>query len=168
VASKLSDAISVGSKEYVALVHGVFSDEMLKVNLPLGNDDRSPVMKKRKAYEGASESALTLFKKIVSFGNYSLVRCYPKTGRLHQIRAHLLSAGFPIVGDKIYGRDDRFFLEFIETGMTDELVKKLELPRCALHAVRLEFIHPFVKKKMVISAPLPQMFRDFLATRRNG
>jgi RluA family pseudouridine synthase len=168
-AAKLSDAISNGIKEYAALVHGIFPDEKIRIDLPLGSDEKSPVMKKRKAFPGAPESALTLFKKIISFGNYSLVRCYPETGRLHQIRAHLLSAGFPIVGDKIYGIDDRLFIEFIETGMTENLARRLILPRCALHAARLKFIHPFEKKEMILSAPLPQMFIDFiLITRRNG
>jgi RluA family pseudouridine synthase len=167
-ASKLSDALSAGSKEYVALVHGIFPDGKLTVALPLGRDEKSPVLKKRKAHEGASESALTHFKKIISFDDYSLVRCYPETGRLHQIRAHLLSAGFPVVGDKIYGRDDRFFLEFIATGMTEELAEKLILPRCALHAVKLKFIHPFEKKEMIINAPLPPMFREFLIKRNEA
>ena len=68
---------------------------------------------------------------------FSLVRAIPITGRTHQIRVHLASIGHPIVGDKIYGPDDRFYLQFIEMGWTPELEKRLLLPRHALHATKL-------------------------------
>ena len=68
---------------------------------------------------------------------FSLVRVIPITGRTHQIRVHLASIGHPIVGDKIYGPDDRFYLQFIEMGWTPELEKRLLLPRHALHATKL-------------------------------
>src|SRR5213076_2887294 len=62
----------------------------------------------------------------------------PRTGRTHQIRVHLASLGHPIVGDKIYGPDEKLYLEFIETGWTPELARKLLLPRHALHSAALE------------------------------
>jgi 23S rRNA pseudouridine1911/1915/1917 synthase len=57
---------------------------------------------------------------------------------MHQIRVHLHHLGLPIVGDKLYGRDERCYLEFIDTGWTPALEKKLLLPRQALHSFRLE------------------------------
>ena len=57
---------------------------------------------------------------------------------MHQIRVHLAHAGHPVVGDKIYGPDERCYLDFIETGWTTELEKKLLLPRHALHSTRME------------------------------
>ena len=68
---------------------------------------------------------------------FSLLECHPQTGRMHQIRAHLHHAGFPIVGDKLYGPDEACYLEFIETGWTPELAARLLLDRQALHASRL-------------------------------
>lgn len=70
---------------------------------------------------------------------FSLVRCIPETGRMHQIRVHLAWSGFPIVGDKIYGPDEGNYLEFIETGWTPSLASRLLLDRHALHAQRLTY-----------------------------
>lgn len=158
----LSAALTQGSKEYLALVHGNFPGKEIVVDLPLGRDGKSAVRKKRKASPDGTESAKTRFRKVLTSGNISLVRCYPETGRLHQIRVHLLSTGFPIVGDKLYGRDETAFLTFIKHGLTAELLKNLILPRQALHAACLKFRHPINRQEMIIRAPLPFMFSDFI------
>ena len=157
---------SKGSNEYLALVHGNFPDEDVMVDLPLGPDSESAVKKKRKAWPGGTEGARTRFRKVLTSGDISLVRCFPETGRLHQIRAHLHSVGYPIVGDKLYGRDETAFLTFVKHGLTPELEKRLVLPRCALHAARLVFLHPLSKKEMIIRAPLPKMFSECIISRR--
>jgi 23S rRNA pseudouridine955/2504/2580 synthase len=165
-AGALSESLAKGSKEYLALVHGNFPDKERVVDLPLGRDRESAVSKKQKAWSGGTQKALTRFRKILTAHDISLVRCFPETGRLHQIRAHLLAAGYPIVGDKLYGRDETVFLTFIRQGLTPELEERLVLPRSALHAARLVFLHPQTKKEMVIRAPLPKMFADFILTRK--
>jgi RluA family pseudouridine synthase len=165
-ANDLSAALAKGTKEYLALVHGNFPDGELIVDLPLGRDVESIVNKKRRAWPGGTESAQTRFCKILTAGDISLVRCFPATGRYHQIRVHLLSTGFPIVGDKLYGRDETAFLTFIKYGLTAELLKKLILPRQALHAARLVFLHPLNKNRMVVHAPLPRMFSGFISSQR--
>ena len=69
---------------------------------------------------------------------FSLVRCIPETGRMHQIRVHLASGGFPILGDKLYSGDGSDYLEWMAHGWSDALAKRLILPRHALHASILE------------------------------
>lgn len=69
---------------------------------------------------------------------FSQVRCFPETGRMHQIRVHLASCGFPIVGDKLYAGDGSEYLEWMAKGWTPELQERLLLPRHALHAAVLE------------------------------
>ncbi len=69
---------------------------------------------------------------------FSVIRAFPRTGRTHQIRVHLTSLGHPIVGDKIYGPDEKLYLEFIDTGWTPELERRLLLPRHALHSAALQ------------------------------
>lgn len=164
-AGHLSAALTRGTKEYLALVHGVFPEEQIAVDWPLGADASSAVRKKRRAWPGGTEKALTRFERVSSNGAFSLVRCFPQTGRLHQIRAHLLAAGFPVVGDKLYGRDERLFLRFIETGWTPELAEKLLLPRQALHARRLSFFHPQTGREIHCEAPVPECFADLLPRR---
>lgn len=166
-AHDLSESLAKGSKEYLALVHGCFPDQETIVDLPLGRDAESAVNKRRKAWPGGTQKALTRFRKILTAREFSLVRCFPETGRLHQIRAHLKSAGFPIVGDKLYGREENAFLEFIRNGFTGGLEERLLLPRSALHAARLVILHPHTQEKIIIRAPLPEMFVDFIRKKKS-
>ena len=161
----LSRSISRGSKEYLALVHGDFPEGETIVDLPLGPDGASAVRKKRRAWEGGTQSARTRFTKVAAAGDLSLVRCVPETGRLHQIRAHLLAAGFPIVGDKLYGKDEGAFLTFVKQGLTPEIEALLILPRSALHNAGMVFRHPWTREEMTLRAPLPALFSDCLAAR---
>jgi 23S rRNA pseudouridine1911/1915/1917 synthase len=71
-------------------------------------------------------------------GKFALVRCFPETGRMHQIRVHLAESGHPILGDKIYSGDGAEYLQWMAEGWTGELEKRLILPRHALHAARLQ------------------------------
>ncbi|MFM8231057.1 MAG: RNA pseudouridine synthase, partial [Chthoniobacterales bacterium] len=87
-----------------------------------------------------ARTELHVQKRFVSGGRpMALVRAVPLTGRTHQIRVHLAYAGFPVVGDKIYGAREEAYLEFIETGWTPKLAAELVLPRHALHACALAF-----------------------------
>jgi 23S rRNA pseudouridine1911/1915/1917 synthase len=95
--------------------------------------------------------------------SFALVRLWPRTGRAHQLRVHLAWLGHPIVGDKIYGPDPRWYLEFIRHGNTPALLAALRLPRQALHAARLEFRHPTSGAAVVCEAEWPAPLRAFLA-----
>ncbi len=96
---------------------------------------------------------------------YALVRCDLETGRQHQIRVHLASVGTPVVGDKLYGPDDRAFARAADGELTDVDLAMLELPRHALHAARLSMPHPMTGQPLVVEAPLPGDMRAFWATR---
>jgi 23S rRNA pseudouridine1911/1915/1917 synthase len=84
----------------------------------------------------------------------ALVACEPRTGRQHQIRAHLLIAGTPIVGDKIYGPDELIFDRFTKRAMTDADHAALRLPRQALHAWKLALPHPATRELVAFECPL--------------
>lgn len=152
-------------KKYIAIVHGTPGTDPFEINIPIGPARNSVIRKKREAYEGAPEMALTRFAQIQTFNAYSLLDVYPETGRQHQIRVHLLAAGHPIVGDKMYGFDETIFLRFLEEGNSSALIELLEMPRCALHSSRLEFTHPVSRERLTIAAPVPADFKNFIKSR---
>jgi 23S rRNA pseudouridine1911/1915/1917 synthase len=91
----------------------------------------------------------------------SLVSCRPRTGRQHQIRAHLHHTGLHLLGDKIYGADEMIFDRFARGALTDEDRVALRLPRQALHAWRLSLPHPRTSDRLDLEAPLAPDLRDF-------
>jgi len=92
-------------KEYLVLVHGVFKDDINAVQEDGEGDPNR-------------EFSHSSFRTIKSDDKYSLLSCKIFTGRTHQIRATIYSLGYPVVGDKIYGLDDSFFLKFINDTLT--------------------------------------------------
>ncbi|MFW6096598.1 MAG: RluA family pseudouridine synthase [Chloroflexota bacterium] len=129
-------------KTYLALVEGHVQPPQALVDAPIGRD---PTHRQRMAViapgSGArSRRAQTEYQLLRIYGDYSLVECYPRTGRTHQIRVHLAFAGFPIVGDTIYGRRKQ----------------RLELDRHFLHASALTFARPADDKELSLEAPLPE------------
>lgn len=141
-------------KTYLALVHGLPDWERLTVNAPLGEWGLggANTILIRQAVVPGGKPAITDFRVVERRAGHALIEAYPRTGRLHQIRAHLSHLGLPMVGDKIYGRDPSVFLEFMETGQTPELTARLGLPRQALHASRLAF--PWDGAQVVTEVPL--------------
>ena len=141
-------------KEYLAIVWGWPDCETKTVDAPLdrqGKHQPSAIWLKQMIHPKGAQAVtefhveqrftrpvLSEVEGSTSNGNqFALIRALPKTGRTHQIRVHLASLGHPIVGDKIYGPDERLYLEFIETGWTPNLDRQLLLPRHALHSSKL-------------------------------
>ncbi len=93
---------------------------------------------------------------------FSLIEASPVTGRMHQIRVHLSHLGYPIVGDKIYGPDERCYLDHIATGWTPDLAARLLLPRHALHSCELSL--ETGEFSLGWSSPLPDDLRAFIET----
>lgn len=148
------------SKTYAALVHGTPEWDELDLDAPIlraGEVSGSDIWVKQAVHpEGVP--CRTSFRVLKRFElGLTLVEARPVTGRMHQIRVHLHHLGLPMVGDKLYGRDDRCYLEFIETGWTPALQKRLLIPRQALHSWSLEIETEGFHGSW--EAPLP----DFLA-----
>ncbi len=155
-------------KVYLALVEGEFPGKLEAIG-KMGPDPESVVRKKQRFYgdgeplpagveERMLESAATSFVLEKPGQGVSLVRAIPQTGRLHQIRATLLNLGFPVVGDKLYGVDDRFFVKFINDELTGDDWERLRLSRQGLHAWRLTFAHPVTGRRISLTAPIPLEF----------
>jgi 23S rRNA pseudouridine1911/1915/1917 synthase len=153
------------AKEYLAIAWGWPEWDRKIVDAPLarqGIHARSPIWLKQAIHPtGApARTGLTVESRFSRHGNgdrFSIIRAVPQTGRTHQIRVHLASLGHPIVGDKIYGPDENLYLEFIETGWTAELERRLLLPRHALHSALLE-----IEGEERWTSPLPVDLASFL------
>ena len=160
-ASKLQKAVQNRriTKAYLAILSGELT-EMITVDQPLGPDEASPVWVKD-TVRPDGKVAVSHFSPIFWENGFTLAKVSIETGRKHQIRAHAKWAGHSVVGDKIYGPDDRNYLEFIETGWTPKLAKNLRLKRQALHCVEIDFGPAGMP--MVFKAPMPDDLRAFIA-----
>lgn len=149
-------------KTYQAIVFGVIAEDSFTVDEPVGNDESSSIRIKQGVNRERGLPSLTRFQVRQRFPGYTFVECYPKTGRTNQIRIHLAHYGHPIVGDKLFVENGAPFLEFVENGMSPQLLDRLKMPRQALHNFSLGFIHPGTKEKVSYTAPLPEDMEEFL------
>jgi 23S rRNA pseudouridine1911/1915/1917 synthase len=109
----------------------------------------------RVAEAGSGLEALTTLEVREVRGNYALVACQLHTGRQHQIRVHLGALGCPVVGDKLYGPDERLLARAADGELTDEDRRLLELERHALHAHRYRLQHAITGQELDLVSPLP-------------
>jgi 23S rRNA pseudouridine1911/1915/1917 synthase len=149
-------------KEYLALVHGVPQWEEGSITFALGSSRSSSVRLKMAVRSDGLESR-TDWRLIESRGNYSLIACKLFTGRQHQIRVHLSAIGHPIVGDKLYGASEEYFMKHAADELTERDLDELELPRHALHNHRLAFDSPLDGKRVEVVSPLAPDLAQFLS-----
>lgn len=143
------------TKKYIAIMHGNIKEKM-EIKGALGQDTESAVYVKQKVSNAVdAKSAWTTFTPISSNKDFTLCLVDLHTGRKHQIRAHAQWAQHNIVGDKIYGPDERLYLEFIEQGWSDKMEKALLLKRQALHCYSLHFKF-LAEPQVTFSAPLTE------------
>lgn len=143
-------------RKYVALVHGVIKEDKGKIEAEIGRHQTD--RKKMSVKTRRGKTAVTYFKVLSRFDQFTLVELTLETGRTHQIRVHLSSINHPVVGDQVYGGKERI------SGVKEVKVRKVirELGRQALHAAVLGFIHPETIKYMEFQAPVPKDFQKVL------
>jgi 23S rRNA pseudouridine1911/1915/1917 synthase len=141
-------------REYEAICRGVMTAGGT-VDAPIA---RHPTDRVRMAVREGGRESVTHYRVIRRFAGYTHVRVQLETGRTHQIRVHLAHAGFPIVGDRVYG--GRLALP---KGASEALRQALrEFPRQALHAARLQFDHPVTGRPLECASALPADMRALL------
>lgn len=165
VAGKFAKQLDQIEKEYRVLVYGDFIGEVDAKGWLI--KDSSSIVRKKRHFVFADQlptdaikpqEVRTILEGLNFDGHYSLVKAVLKSGRLHQIRATMFSLGFPVVGDKLYGPDDRIYLKIRDNKITDADRQKLVMPRQALHSYRLAFVHPVTNKPMSFVAEVPEDF----------
>lgn len=142
----LSLAKQIGEKTagryYLALVNGNIKEDEGTIDAPLG---RSPKDRKKIAVVPNGKRAVSHFKVIKRYGDYTLVEFKLETGRTHQIRVHAKYINHSVVGDMTYGKKDAF-------GLNGQL----------LHAYKLELTHPKTGERMVFTCDLPDYYKRVL------
>jgi 23S rRNA pseudouridine1911/1915/1917 synthase len=142
-------------KEYLAVVFGEVPWKKKVVDAPLG--PQGGEIRVRQAV-GAGQPAVTEFERLATDGKLSLVSAKPRTGRLHQIRAHLAHAGHPVVGDKLYVGEGEAYMKAVRRELAREDLDALGADRQLLHAWRISFAHPVTGKALSVEAPVPADF----------
>ena len=136
-------------RKYIAICYGVINHNLGRIDAPLGRD---PENRKRYAVVDDGKHAVTNFKVLERFKEYSLLELSLETGRTHQIRVHMKYIGHPVVGDPLYGPRNVI-------GDNGQY----------LHAQTLGFTHPRTGERLQFTSPLPDFFQEFLKElRENG
>ncbi len=151
-------------KTYLGIVEGSPSLDGDLIDQPLA---AHPAIKDRYLVPGMP-SRQALFKEAITeyrvqdrFHGFTLVHMFPKTGRTHQLRVHMSAIGHPILGDTFYGGHLLSEKDLAGAGSTEPLITHQ-----ALHALRIEFIHPITERSLTIEAPVPANIQGILALLR--
>ncbi len=132
----------VTEKVYIALVKGKVQKSNGQISVSIV---RSPILRTKMTATEVGKEALTYYRLVRTFDNLaSLVMCFPKTGRTHQIRVHMKYIGHPLLGDELYGRPKEDLIYGVNRQM--------------LHALMLSFYHPRTGEKMRFVAKIPEDF----------
>lgn len=141
------------TRRYRAIVHGVMKEESGTVDAPIG---RSSADRKKMAVNHTNgKHAVTHYRVLERFRDYTYIECELETGRTHQIRVHMADIAHPLLGDEVYapGRKSGAFGNIVLQGQT-------------LHAQILGFVHPRSGAYIETCAPLPDYFTGLLETLR--
>lgn len=147
LAQQIKDKTAV--RKYIALVEGSIKEDAGTIDAPIG---RHPVHRKKMAVVPGGRRAVTHFRVLERFKQYTLIEARLETGRTHQIRVHMAYIGHPVVGDPVYGYKKQSF----------------NLKGQLLHAQCLGFKHPRTGRYMEFCAPLPDYFTDVICKLRQS
>jgi RluA family pseudouridine synthase len=159
-------------KAYLAVARGEIDAERFTIDAPLGRDPASAVSVRRAVLPPDAPDARparTEFEVLERLPGATLLRAVPRTGRTHQIRAHLASIGHSIAGDRLYGRSDEEYLTWVRAvkGLSPLAeLPPLDAPRQLLHASELAFDHPSSGERLRYSQAPPGDFQSWLTRRR--
>lgn len=142
IAAQFSEHTNV--RKYYSIVKGQISKDSGEINKPIGRDKRNRL---RMAIDKNGKEAITRFKVIKRFKNYTYIECELLTGRTHQIRVHMKDMGYPLLGDLTYGKVDRNFKD---------------LDGQILHAYYLEMNHPKTNERIKFESDIPEYFKNIL------
>jgi 23S rRNA pseudouridine955/2504/2580 synthase len=157
--TNLHEQMRVGhtDKRYLTMAHGNWTNPRQHVKLPL-HKYSTPEGERRVVVQAGGQEAHTVFNLVRKWEQFALLEAELKTGRTHQIRVHLASSGFPILGDDKYG----------DFALNRQLQKADQtrgaLRRMFLHAYQITFTHPDSGKQMTLKAPLPAELDRFLVS----
>lgn len=148
--NKLSEQLKDHSmkREYYALVEGRIKNDKGTIDKPLARSKKDRL--KIGIVEGGKK-AVTHYEVIERYNGYTLIKCILETGRTHQIRVHMASIGFPLVGDPLYGFKKQ----------------KFKLKGQMLHAKTLGFVHPTQNEYIEFTTELPIYFKEIIDKLRN-
>lgn len=132
------------TKKYIALVRGVIKENEATIDMPIARSDKD---RKKMAVKKTGKKAVTHFKVIKRYKDYTLLDIKIDTGRTHQIRVHMAEIGYPVVGDIVYSNGKNPF------GVVGQM----------LHAKSLDFVHPITGEKLHLEAPIPEYFENILS-----
>ena len=133
------------TKIYTCLVKGNIEEDEATIDMPIARDERD---RKKMATDIDGKEAVTHFKVLKRYYDYTLLRVKIDTGRTHQIRVHMAKIHHPVVGDEVYSSGKN---EFNVKGQL-------------LHSTILEFRHPRTNEKLHFEAPLPEEFKKVIET----
>jgi RluA family pseudouridine synthase len=142
-------------KRYMAIVNGIPIEEvgLIELKITLSKNKR-----KQMVIDQKGKLAVTKYRILETWKNFSLLEVKIITGRMHQIRIHMKAINCPIICDSTYGNEEGFFLSSIKRRYrrNKEVAEKPLLSRMALHAHSLTFVHPFTKEEMTLTSEMPK------------
>lgn len=175
VTSKLMQAFDSSDVEkwYLAVSRGQAPFKEQLVRGGMGKEPASKLDLRQKLYPLGTpdtKDSATRFMLKEQLKGFCLLACNPLTGRTNQIRVHLESIGLPLAGDKLYGRTDDFYLDFIKhvkSGGGQDFAGKVEHPRHLLHAWKLALRHPVTGERLQWEAPMPKDMAEFVDAQKD-